>query len=139
MTITCPQCSTQSELDATSLYPGASLSCSCGHIWTHGSRISLQPLKKKCPFCAEDIQAQSIKCKHCGSMLGALAPNRSPNHKPAELTVIGVLGIMFGLISMAGAVWAFIVATTPNFSGAMVFFFVIGLLFILISGKYARR
>ena len=24
---------------------------------------------KKCPFCAEDVRIQAIKCKHCGSVL----------------------------------------------------------------------
>lgn len=51
---------------------------------------------KRCPFCAEEVLAAAIKCKHCGSLLDeALAAVKSSGRKKSSLVgrILTVLGL----------------------------------------------
>jgi hypothetical protein len=54
---------------------------------------------KRCPFCAEQILAAAIKCKHCGSDLAQVAPAAPPPtpDPPRTRVFFKVLGVLLVL------------------------------------------
>lgn len=93
---------------------------------------------KKCPFCAEQIQAEAIKCKHCGEMIDSTRRSQASFSQPQTITHIqpqrkwspGVAALLSFLIPGAGQIYK------GNIGSGLVwmFFVVVGYIMLIIPG-----